>query len=295
MIAFFGRHEIISQWQEVLQGEEGYAFCESYQDLFQYSPKTTTVIYVRIPSKASLKIALKIKSRGYRLCKFWAGTDSRYFNDARWWEKQLAKFIYRLCLYKNLSPAPWLSENLSKNGLTVDYWPSCSPIFLEKEQLSRESILALQAKRDNTVLIYSNADRHWIYNTEMMLELAQTLTDIPFIFVGDNSLQVDHLPNVTSLGRISSDKLFELYRTSKCLVRITSHDGYSRMIIEAMYFGLPVITNWPVPHAYHCHSLDEIKKVLNQPLSFNQQGYDYVRKEFNLATWKNTLLKLVNE
>ncbi len=295
MIAFFGKHEIISQWQEVLQGEKGFVFCEDYQTLFNYSPKTTTVVYVRIPSQASLKIALKLKSRGYRVCKFWAGTDSRYFNDAKWWEKQLAKWVYRLCLVKNLSPAPWLSKTLEKNGLKVNYWPSCSPIFLQKEQLNKADILTLQAQRNSAILIYSNADRHWIYNTEMMLELAEQLVDTSFIFVGDDSLNVEHLPNVTSLGRIPTDKLFDLYRTSKCLVRITSHDGYSRMIIEAMYFGLPVITNWPVPHAYQCHTLDEIKQALQKDLPFNQQGYDYVRAEFNLDKWKNILLTLAEE
>lgn len=294
MIVFFGKHEIIDQWQEVLQGEQGFAFCQSYQALAQYSPKNTTVVYVRIPNVASMRIALKVRLKGYRVCKFWAGTDSRYLNDAGFLEKQLSKIIYRLCIYRHFSPASWLSETLEKHGLKVNYWQSCSPIFLQEEQLSKTDILALKVQKTDNVLIYSNADRHWIYNTEMMLKLAEEMPSTPFIFVGDASLQVDHLHNVTSLGRVSKAELFALYRTSKCLVRMTSHDGYSRMIIEAMYFGLHVMTNWPVPHAYHCYTNDDIKKILNtENLSFNEQGYNYTRAEFNLDKWKADLLKAV--
>lgn len=290
MIVFFGKHEIITQWQSVVGSDTRFTFCQTYDQLAKYSPDETVVIYVRIPSQASLKIALKLWFKGYKVCKFWAGTDSRYFNDANYFEKLFSKIIYKLCIYRNFSPATWLSDVLEKNGLTTHYWQSCSPIFLQPEQLNITEIPENKAEKIEKVLVYSNPDRHWIYNTQMMLTLAAELPAVNFIFVGDESLDVQHLPNVNSLGRISQEVLFELYQSCQMLVRITSHDGFSRMIIEGMYFGMNVITNWPVPHTNYANNIKDIKNILADNVHFNRGGYDYIRHEFNLDAWKETLL-----
>jgi glycosyltransferase involved in cell wall biosynthesis len=290
MIVFFGKHEIIDQWRSVIGRDPRFAFCQTYDELAEYLPSETIVIYVRIPNKASLRIAVKLWIKGYKVCKFWAGTDSRYFNDARFFEKLLAKLIYKLCIYRNFSPAKWLSDVLEMNGLTTQYWQSCSPIFLQAELLNVAEIPTNNKEKVSKVLVYSNPDRHWIYSTEMMLALAEELPHIHFVFVGDESLEVDCLSNVDSLGRISTEALFELYQNCQMLVRITTHDGFSRMIIEGMYFGVNVITNWPVPHTHQANSIDEIKVILAEEVHFNRKGYDYIRSEFNLDAWKSTLL-----
>ncbi len=291
MIVFFGKHEIIEQWKEVTKGDGRFAYCESYQELEAYSPQNTYVVFVRIPNIASLRITMKLKLKGYKIAKFWAGTDSRYFNDAKGLEKFFSKIIYRLFINKNLSPAPWLSDVLENNGLKTDYWQSCSPIFLKEEQLTLDKIPIPLKKTISKVLVYSNPDRHWIYNTKMMLELAKEHPEIKFVFVGDSTMEVDDLNNVESLGRINQEQLFLLFNECDILLRITSHDGYSRMAIEAMYFGMHVITNWPVPHAIVCKNKNEITQALKLEVDFNRAGYDYIRKEFNVESWKNTLIK----
>ncbi|MDT0603808.1 hypothetical protein [Thalassotalea castellviae] len=290
MIVFFGKHEIIDQWREVIGDDTRFAFCESYQQLSHFTPKSCIVVYVRIPNKASLRIALKLKLKGYKVAKFWAGTDSRYFNDARGIEKLYSKIIYKLCINNNLSPAPWLSQVLESNGLKTQYWQSCSPIFLLEEQLSRNNIPTSESKPIKKVLVYSNPDRHWIYNTDRMLALSKKLPHINFIFVGDNTIKTDSYPNVTSLGRIDQNRLFSLFKECDILLRITSHDGFSRMAIEAMYFGMQVITNWPVPYTIECHTDIAIEEALQQPVTFNLEGYNYIRREFNVSHWKSTLV-----
>jgi glycosyltransferase involved in cell wall biosynthesis len=168
-----------------------------------------------------------------------------------------------------------------------------TPVFLLEEQLDVKNIPDKPAEKVSHVLIYSNADRHWIYNTQMMLKLVDELPDISFTFVGDASLSLDDKANARSLGRVSQDELFTLYRSGAVLVRITSHDGMPRMVIEAMYFGMNVITNWPIANAHQCKTLEEIKSALSTKFAFNQQGYDYVRQELNLELWKTRLLDLV--
>jgi hypothetical protein len=290
MIIFFGKHEIINQWQSVVGSDERFAFCQTYQELTEYPTAEITVIYVRIPNKASIRIALKLRLKGYRVCKFWAGTDSRYFNDASYFEKLLSTIIYKTCLYRNFSPASWLSDVLEDLGLTATYWQSCSPIFLQPELLDLDDITEHELKKIENILVYSNPDRHWIYRTQMMLTLASELPNINFTFVGDESLNTEGLVNVESLGRISQDELFKLYRSCQMLIRITSHDGFSRMIIEGMYFGMNIITNWPVPHSQYANDIEQIKVLLKQDVCFNKAGYDYIRREFNIDAWKNTLL-----
>lgn len=293
MIVFFGSHEIIEQWQEVIGDDARFSFCKTYAELANYEPKSTFVVYVRIPENASMRIAVKLKLKGYKVAKFLAGTDSRYFGDAKGWRKLLAKYLYKLCLDKNLSPATWLAKVLEANGLKTDYWQSCSPIFIKGENIAPERSEA-PAKAIQKVLVYSNPDRHWIYSTELMLKLANDLPYLHFVFVGDHTLIFDKNVNAESRGRISQDELFSLYKECDVLLRITSHDGYSRMAIEGMYFGMHIITNWPVPHAIVCQTEEEIKEALNRQVGFNLQGNEFVRKEFNVLHWKDTLINALS-
>ncbi len=295
MIVFFGKHEIINQWKDILQNEANTAFCESYQELSKYAPNNTVVIYVKIPSNASLKIALKLKWKGYRACKWWAGTDCRYLNDSNFINRKLSQWVYKSCLFRSFSSSDWLSDTLLKCGINTCYLHTSTPVFLLEKRLSVKNISDKPPEKVSRVLIYSNADRHWIYNTEMMLKLVDDMPEISFTFVGDESLSLASKLNAISLGCISQDELFTLYRSGTVLVRITSHDGLARMVIEAMYFGLHVITNWPVANVHQCETLEEIKLVLSSKLAFNQQGYDYVRQELNIELWKTRLFELVNE
>jgi hypothetical protein len=295
VIVFFGKHEIINQWIDIFQGEKLVAFCENYQELSMYSPEDTIVIYVKIQSNASLKIALKLKLKGYRVCKWWAGTDCRYLNDANYIKRKLSKWLYKYCLFRSFSSADWLSDTLLKCGINTCYLHTSTPVFLLKEQLNVKNIPDKPAEIVSHVLIYSNPDRHWIYNTEMMLKLVDEMPSISFTFVGDPSLSLEDKPNANSLGRVSPEELFTLYRSNDVLVRITSHDALARMVIEAMYFGMHVITNWPVANVHQCETLEQIKSVLSTKLAFNQQGYDYVREELNTELWKTRLFDLVND
>jgi len=293
MIVFFGKHEIIEQWRKILQGDMGYAFCQTYDELSHYPSKNTTIVYVQIHSLPSLRIAVKLKLKGYTICKWWAGTDCRYLHDANPAMKFLSKIIYRLCIYRNFSAAPWLSDRLEKCGLPPYYLHTSTPVFLLDETFNLNEICEKKTKPISEVLIYSNPDRHWIYNTDMMLKLANETPNIMFTFIGDTTVDVANIPNARSLGHISQDELFALYRTNPVLLRITSHDAHARMVIEAMYFGLQVITNWPAPHAIQCHNIEEIQRILQRSLGFNKSGYDYVRSELNLEKWKVRLLEAV--
>jgi hypothetical protein len=286
VIIFFGKHEIINQWREIFQGEKLVRFCENYKELSQYPPEGTVVIYT--------KIALKLKLKGYRVCKWWSGTDCRYLNDSNFIKRKLSKWVYKFCLYRSFSSSEWLSNTLNKCGVNSCCLHTVTPVFLLDQQLDIKSLVDEPAKKVTHVLIYSKPDRHWIYDTQKMLKLVDQMPEIFFTFVCDASLNLEDKPNAKSLGRVSQDELFTLYRSCAVLVMITSHDGLARMVIEAMYFGMHVITNWKVPNGHPCETLEDIKAVLSTRLAFNQDGYYYVRQELNIELWKNRLFDLVN-
>jgi len=53
--------------------------------------------------------------------------------------------------------------------------------------------------------------------------------------------------NFVKMETNSKLKLREMYATSDCLLRPSRHDGYSFGVIEALYYGLPVLHTYPIP------------------------------------------------
>jgi glycosyltransferase involved in cell wall biosynthesis len=89
------------------------------------------------------------------------------------------------------------------------------------------------------ILVVGTSNRK---NIKTIYSIASKLNNLLFIFVGsfDNFLNLKNLiikPNVSDL------ELEELYKTSDLLLFPSLTEGFGLPILEAQYFGLPVITS----------------------------------------------------
>ncbi|MHB8626241.1 MAG: glycosyltransferase [Aggregatilineales bacterium] len=79
---------------------------------------------------------------------------------------------------------------------------------------------------------------------------AKLLPNLPFVLAGDffdssvEVLKAEAAPNVEITGRVSDEKLGELYNAAKIYVQASLHEGFGMSVGEAMLAGcIPVVTH----------------------------------------------------
>jgi glycosyltransferase involved in cell wall biosynthesis len=96
-----------------------------------------------------------------------------------------------------------------------------------------------RTNRDKKILGYYSAGPH--KGDNIINSLANEMPDQPFVIMGTRLSAVD-LPNVSYLGHITNLDLF-YENISILLVPSIIAEGYSRVILEAAFNGVPVIAN----------------------------------------------------
>jgi hypothetical protein len=124
-------------------------------------------------------------------------------------------------------------------------------------------------------------ERWEFYNGDMILKLAEKLPDIDFHLLAAEGKSVN-LSNVYTYGFVEDINSF--YKNNSSLLRITTHDGLPKMVIEALSYGRQIIWNYPFPNCINIKTFEECEKVLNNlkvDCSANINGKDYVDNTFN--------------
>jgi len=282
------------QWQGISKNDSNIIFCENYTDLYKYKKTGSTVVYFKTNTREAVKTALKLKFKGFNIIKFWTGTDVLNLQNLSFFKKNISLFFIKKLIKLHLTNGSWLSDELQELGIISKQWISPTPLYFDAINTSNEELTLKEKKPRKTVLIYSNKGREWLYNTELMLEIAKITPEFNFIFIGNDNLNTDYLSNTKSLGNVTPEKMVELYKTSHILLRITEHDGFPRMIIEALYFGLNVIFNNPIPNTALCSkNIDEIRNIISSKhmSHTNLKGKDYALTEFSAHKWIKAIQK----
>tara|TARA_R110000737_G_scaffold302308_2_gene309403 strand:+ start:1397 stop:2317 length:921 start_codon:yes stop_codon:yes gene_type:complete len=283
-IILFGEHQIIEQWQALTQGYSNFSVCRNDKELSKFNANEHIVIYFNTNTRRAIQTAFKIKRKGFKIIKFWTGTDVSNLNDLSFLKKTFSIFFLKRLIKLHLTNSSWLTDELKELSITSQHWISPTPLYFDAKNTSHNELAA----KEKIVLIYSNEGREWLYNAELMLKIAKLTPQLKFIFIGNNALKIIDLPNAQSLGVVNQDKMVELYKKSHILLRITEHDGFPRMIIEALYFGLNVIFNNIIPHTILStkNTTEIIEKLLSKEVeAVNFLGRDYALKTFSAEQW----------
>ena len=92
--------------------------------------------------------------------------------------------------------------------------------------------------------------------------------------------------------KIDKINMDEIYSQSSLLIRLTKHDGFSSMVLEALSYGRNIIWTYDIPNVKHIKLdrdnlfdiIDEVKKY-----GYNLQGENWVKKNFNFSSFINNL------
>ncbi len=143
---------------------------------------------------------------------------------------------------------------------------------------------------------------------------AKLLPNLPFVLAGDffdssvEVLKAEAAPNVEITGRVSDEKLGELYNAAKVYVQASLHEGFGMSVGEGMLAGcIPVVTrNGALPEVVgdagvYAASNDpaDIASAIRSALAMDEAGAEAAQKRilthFSLDQRRQLLFSLIDD
>ncbi len=240
----------------------------------------------------------------------WVGSDVTYIKQ-RLNSKLPQQIIYNL-LWKSLiakktkngnlhqfTVASWLQDEMAQIGITTHVMPLSSIHKQLGHYVTSETI------PQGDFLSYVPQRRFEFYGGNLIYKLARMIPDKTFTMVHSDldSIGIDSIrncpPNLKLLPKITDDAMISLYRSHKCYLRLTKHDGLSLSVLEALYHGLQVLWTCDYPHvkAVDLTNFDSLVRTAQgtvEDWQTNQAGHDFIMAEFSDQIMQHRMDVLVN-
>lgn len=207
-----------------------------------------------------------------RTVRYWLGTDVLLALQ----DMQIQKRTKRLNFLTdvNLTVAPHLVEELATIGIEAQ----C--IYSPQDKLGSTDVPPFP--EEFAVLFYSTPARREFYMLPKLLQVAERLRGVRFDIAGDSGEDVDAPTNVRFLGFV--DDMDSAYANVSVLLRLVPHDGWPRMVLEALARAKPVVYNQEFPHCLLVDGVDAVvstMKSLMADLHPNDGGLKFVRENYS--------------
>ncbi len=161
--------------------------------------------------------------------------------------------------------APWLVEELRTMGIVSEYVPLPIPI---------ESAPSPPLPEQFHVLLYYPVDAfdREVFDIETMMRLPREFPGVQFTLIPSpaNTLPQPVPDNLEALPWV--DDMDALYRQTTVVVRLTSHDGQSFMVAEALSRGRYVIWTHPMQGCTRAQTFEQVSKALGKLVEKHEAG-----------------------
>ena len=202
----------------------------------------------------------------------WIGTDVyRFINDS-FIRRFFKKLIINSPLVHNLVVSENLKLELQQFNLSSTIIPLTKLKFVDEAP-------ALPAKL--SVLSYVPKNRWDFYHGDLITELSVKMPDVDFHILAAGK-ESSGRPNLYFYDFVDDTTPF--YKKCSVLLRITTHDGLPKMVLEALSYGRHVLWNEQFPNCFTVKNSVECIKVLEKlklDCSLNTDGKKFVEDSFN--------------
>jgi hypothetical protein len=204
----------------------------------------------------------------------WIGTDVLEEMQNK---NNLTARINRHLTDTNLAGSSLLKKELKEVGIEAFEIP-----IVPIKMITNLSFMPIK----HSVLVYAPEGREYFYGMNYVEFLAKKYPDVVFHIVA-NSKNSLFMPNVIYHGKLSLEKMNELYNKVSILFRYPEHDGLSMMLLEALAKGKHVIYPYSFPnvHTPKSRKIEDVeacfKKIINDSPKINYKGSQYVHDTYN--------------
>jgi len=196
-------------------------------------------------------IALSIVM-GRPVIRWWVGTD--VFNVLQDQRIRKAALHFDRLVTSNITVATHLRDELASVGVVATFIPS----LLDADSIKVSSI----SPTPKSLLVYLPASRKDFYGFDIVREVVDQNRDIEFIVVADDTHSLASYSNVRSLGWV--DDMSGVWDRAGGLLRVTTHDGMPRMVLDALRRAKHVIYAWPFPGCRLARTAGEVQAAVTE-------------------------------
>ncbi|HEY4320833.1 MAG TPA: hypothetical protein VGM77_06575 [Gemmatimonadales bacterium] len=283
-VQLYGRHllrdQIVAAFEH--EGIVAHAFTD-LATLYRQAKREVPVIVWTTDNKHAVMAAGQLRLHGFLPHRYWIGSDVLRFITAGRMLGGMLRSGNR-CFLSHTANAPWLTDELANRGIIASSLPINPACCAEHWPMPPAPT------GPYTVIYYSLADNDAIYQPGAMMAAATALPGVRFLTIGNRDLSGGPA-NVEHRGLLSAEACRRLYRESDAVVRFTSHDGFSRMVLEAMSSGLDVLFAHEVPHTHRVTSVDEVvatlRRLSSRPRERNIAARNYALAQFTARKWSD--------
>lgn len=224
---------------------------------------------------------------GVRIIRWWVGSDVLYLLDdvpTSRRSQQLDRHVSA-----NFCVSSHLTHELRKANIESVQIPIV-PSSLPPLDKYWDSGLA------RSVLVYLPKNREEFYGAKVLDRLVADNPATEFILVSNDGARYRGHPNVVGLGWV--DDMEQVYSRAGSLLRLTSHDGLPRMVIEALARGKYVVYSWPFDGCSLAKTYEEAGSALKyiaRATEVNSEGAAIARRDYCLDTVKLSIEKTLSE
>jgi hypothetical protein len=282
MVTLLGKHILAPQMMAMFGHE--HVSCRQAQGIGELlrAASRNPVLLWGTNNRAALLDGLWLRLAGYPVHRYWIGGDVLAINNLVGLRRRVLVTLSRWTFHSNTTNSQWLSDELAAAGLPSVPMPFGPVCCLDHCPLSPLPPMPY------TVLHYSLPGCDHIYRPDLLASCAAAHPEIMFISVGNPTLEVA-AANVRVIGTVTPDAIRSLYAKSHCLLRVTSHDGLPRMVLEALAHGLDVVTNLPVPHTAQartaCEIVDTLTRLMRTSGERNVKGRLWYFGTYSASAW----------
>ena len=188
------------------------------------------------------------------IVRWWVGTD--VLNVITRKDVRASAALLDGIISANVCVASHLVDELATAGIRAQ----CIPSVLDPELVPPSA--APWCKGTKPILIYMPGERKEFYGLGTIEPAIAANPDLDFIVMADESHALASYRNVESIGWVSD--MSRIYARAGCVLRITEHDGFPRMLVEGLLRGLYVIYSWPFAGCWRARTGAEIETALSR-------------------------------
>ena len=284
-LSYFSK-KIVNELKE-FDKENKYVFCDTYiskKDKLRFLahlPSADLVVSFNGASRKSgtLDSAIFLKKK---IMMQWHGSDVLSVVRHQQNGEYTSKYIDAATSYTD---AIWLKESLDKLGVKAEM------LHFKHVEVKHET----NAFKEMGAVSYIAEGKEEMYGIDKLIFLADAFPEITFNVIGSSSDKYQNKKNVVFHGWLGLEERQKIMNRYPVYIRLTSHDGFSLSIMEALANGNYVL--WNNPHEM-CYVLKDEKKLVDlfekiktdaeknklQRLSVNMK---WVEENFNRETVLN--------
>jgi len=217
----------------------------------------------------------------------WRGSDVLIANKNIFYRFLSKNFQFLVNMNTTLSQK--LVDELKKIGIKAKLQPN--PVY------TLYNICELPADKRVAVYLPDSSDYRWnFYQGDIIKKMVNDFPDVEFIILGNKGKRFTE-QNVKCFEWI--ENMEDIYKQVGVVVRLPLHDGLSNTILEATSMGRHVIAS-SVNFSFCkiASNYQEVKKYLEDLLenpTLNNEGSDFVHKNYNLEKITNELMEIYRE